>query len=147
MRTGPQGAERPEPQGDQRERDRRPAATAPSAATAVVFAAVEASPAPCRAQRRAGANFGGRRRERSAAQRNGENDGDGADIIGAPFRAGHCTAHTAARPDRAPPDRNEVEGGCRASVSSESAQSWRETCRLGHGRRCERAAYLRETIL
>jgi hypothetical protein len=26
MRTGPQGAKRPEPQGDQRERDRRPAA-------------------------------------------------------------------------------------------------------------------------
>lgn len=37
MRTGPQGAKRPEPQGDQRERDRRPAATAPSAATAVVW--------------------------------------------------------------------------------------------------------------
>ena len=37
MRTGPQGAQRPEPQGDQRERDRRPAATAPSAATAVVW--------------------------------------------------------------------------------------------------------------
>jgi hypothetical protein len=30
MRTGPQGAKRPQPQGDQRERDRRPAATAPS---------------------------------------------------------------------------------------------------------------------
>ncbi len=37
MRTGPQGAKRPEPQGDQRERARRPAATAPSAATAVVW--------------------------------------------------------------------------------------------------------------
>jgi hypothetical protein len=39
-----------EPQADQRERKRRPAATAQSAATAVVFAAVEARTAACRAQ-------------------------------------------------------------------------------------------------
>jgi len=75
-------------------------------------AAVEASPAACRAQRRAGARSAGADvTERNEVQR--RNDGDGADISGAPFRAGHCTAHTAARPDRTLPDRSRFNGGGR----------------------------------
>ena len=96
-------------------------------------AAVEVGPAACRAQRRAGANSAGTDvTERNAVQR--RNDGDGADIIGAPLRAGHCTAQAVrpARPLFTGPQRpSGAQGGSRASVRSESAQSWRETCRLG----------------
>ena len=110
---------RPQPQGDPRARARRPAATAPSKATAVIFAAVEASPAPCRAQRRAGAlSAGADVTERSAAEWRNDGDGglDARRVRARPF------AHTpSARPDFTPPDWNEVEGGSRGHDSRAAA--------------------------
>jgi len=50
-------------------------------------------------------------------------------IVRAPFRAGHCTAHTAARPDRTPPDRSEA-GEEADGVTA--ARRWRDVCRLDH---------------
>jgi len=72
--------------------------------------------------------------ERSAAK--WRNDGDGADIIGAPFRAGHCTAHSAARPDRTPPDGAQAEEEAdgvtdRAGEFCEPSTGWRDVCRWG----------------
>ena len=94
----------------------------------MVRAAVEVGPAACRAQRRAGADSAvADVTERNEVQR--RNDGDGAGVQGAPLRAGHRTAHAAARPDRTLPDRSDIgaKGGSRAS---DIAQRWRETCRL-----------------
>ena len=93
-----------------------------------VRAAVEASPAPCRAQRRAGADSAGADvTERSAAK--WRNDGDGAGWRSA-VSCGplHRTHRRPARP--LPTGRSASGGGSRARDRSESAQSWRETCRL-----------------
>lgn len=107
MRTGPQGAKRPEPQGDQRERDSPTRRAAPSVSDCRVRAAVEASPAPCRAQRRAGANLGGRDwRQRSAAQWTPDAT---AGSMPAAFRAALLPRRPSARPDRTPPDAAQAE--------------------------------------
>lgn len=148
MRTGPQGAKRPEPQGDQRERDRRPAATAPSVSDCRGLAAVEASPAPCRAQRRAGADLGGRDwRERSAAQWTPDAT---AGSMPAAFRAAFLPRTPSARPDRYLVDgatftpgarqRGRASAGpcARSEIAEEradgvtdrsNAESWRDVCR------------------
>lgn len=103
LRTRPQGAKRPEPQGDQRERDRRPAATAPSAATAVVWRRLRRARHP--AGRSGGPGLISAGADVNAVQRSGtQRTTATARVGGAPFRAGHCTAHSAARPDRYPPD-------------------------------------------
>ena len=55
-----EGAERPEPQGDQRERGRRPAARPKAQRRPQVRRRLRRARLPCRAQRRAGALHGGR---------------------------------------------------------------------------------------
>jgi hypothetical protein len=75
------------------------------------LAAVEASPAACRAQRRAGAKSAGADvTERNEVQR--RNDGDGADFSGAPLPAGllHRPGRRPARPHFTGPQRLRSEG-------------------------------------
>ena len=55
-----EGAQRPEPQGDQRERVRRPAARPKAQRRPQVRRRLRRARLPCRAQRRAGAHHGGR---------------------------------------------------------------------------------------
>ena len=136
MRTGPQGAKRPEPQGDQRERDRRPAATAPSAATAVVWRRLR------RARHPAGRSGGPGHTsavadvtERSAAEC--RNDGDGAGWRSAvscgplhrthrrparphTYRTQRFAADANAGADGASGATRRLGGGSRASDSSEA---------------------------
>jgi len=80
---------RPKPQADQRERVSPTRRAAPSASDCRDRAAVEASPAACRAQRRAGARSAGADvTQRSAAK--WRHDGDGAGVQGA--ASGRATA-------------------------------------------------------
>ncbi len=73
------------------------------------LAAVEASPAACRAQRRAGAKSAGA--DVNAVQRSGtERTTATARILAERrFRPGYCTGQAAARPDRTLPHRSEPE--------------------------------------
>lgn len=107
-------------------------------ATAVVIAAVEASLAPCRAQRRAGANLGGRRRavtQRSEVEGRRRRRGLAERRVPRGILAAHAVRP--ARPHSPDGAQAQEEAGCVSAIAGAQRAAWfcvvvRERTRAAH---------------